>query len=248
MLSQEDKLQWEQATKSALEEMFKYIHTLLLAMVCLILAAPANVFAEEGVAANPEAATVPCKGLKPYNNLDELLYQFYINLESDCLFKMPLEELEKIWGIRIHDTNRSRRDPEYLKRLREEGYMFDSKPYKSEKDAFYLKAYIDNEGNIIELFIKTTKEYRDKYGTLLADGQYPKLLPPPIRAVRSRMKQCRPEFSKYEKIGEIDTRLFAYHWLNSDKTRIIYFNDSCGVNGISIRNKVPSFFLNASTR
>ena len=85
---------------------FYKLNILLPAMVCLILAAPANVFAEEGVVADPKAATAPCKGLKPYNNLDELLYQFYINLDSDCLFKMPVAELEKTWDIKILSRDR----------------------------------------------------------------------------------------------------------------------------------------------
>ena len=205
-----------------------FFGTLLPAMVCLILAAPANMFAEEGVAANPEAPTVPCKGLKPYNNLDELLYQFYINLESDCLFTMPLEELEKIWGVKILTEERFK--PQNYYPLAETDFYF--KPYKSEKDAFYIELaqhevvtmphYIKLNATIFK--IKITQEYLKMHGTLFPDQKMPKLLPKPITSydAAGSLPCIFPQFDRSENNGP----KCAYPgWSNSMHTQSLGLND-----------------------
>jgi len=112
---------------------------IIMVMAALLLwSVPAASTAEESLPAATDPRTAPCKGLKPYNNLDELLYQFYINLDSDCLFEMSVEELEKIWGVKIL----------YLKRLQlgqpptptelRESSDFENRPYETEKDAFFF--------------------------------------------------------------------------------------------------------------
>ena len=70
-----------------------------------------TVEAEENV---PHKGETICKELKPFNNLDELLYQFYVNLVSDCLFDMPVEELQTIWHIQIFARERAQETGQFL--------------------------------------------------------------------------------------------------------------------------------------
>lgn len=43
----------------------------------------------------------PCQNLYKVETVDDLLKQFYDNIDSHCLFEMDTAELEKIWGIRV---------------------------------------------------------------------------------------------------------------------------------------------------
>ncbi|MDL2260476.1 hypothetical protein LJB99_06365 [Deltaproteobacteria bacterium OttesenSCG-928-K17] len=135
--------------------------------------------AEDASDVKADAKSAPCKGLKPYNNLDELLYQFYINLDSDCLFEMPISELEKIWDIKILSKERARGE-EYSKLRR--GKEFEMKSYFSEKDSFYVEIaeeIIADYGVKREFTLIATTEYYKKYGSLFPDEKFPKLLPLP---------------------------------------------------------------------
>ena len=87
----------------------------------------------EVIITDDETINTTCKSLKPFDNIDELLYQFYINLDSDCLFTTPLAELEKAWDIKIDSQER-------IDAGQYDINDFYKKPYKSEKDAFYVKA------------------------------------------------------------------------------------------------------------
>ena len=112
--------------------------TLVMATL-LLCSIPAIAVAEESPAAAADPRTAPCKGLKPFNNLDELLYQFYINLDSDCLFEISTKELEEVWNIKILDDERAK--PKNFYPLSETEFY--NKPYKSEKDTFYLERTYD---------------------------------------------------------------------------------------------------------
>ena len=219
-------------------EIFYKLNILLLAMVCLIWAAPANAFAEEGATANPEIATVPCKGLKPYNNLDELLYQFYINLESDCLFEMPVEELEKVWGIKILSDKRVQGEAHYKLRMSAD---FKNKPYKSEKDAFFVAVQrpfrSKSDENVFYLII--TKEYYEKHATLFPDGNFPKMLPAPFAVARSTFPSfgMAPDPPVRPYIGQINMGRYTYYWASSDLTREIALIGIFGVNEILITRR-----------
>jgi len=150
---------WRQAERGG--RFLSLSGTLLLAAALALCAVQAA--AAEEVVSDPK--TAPCKGLKPYNNLDELLYQFYINLESDCLFEMPTAELEEAWDVKILDKERAKSENYYPLSETE----FYNKPYKSERDAFYIE-----KGTWF--YIKITKEYYDRYGSLFPSGAPPKLI------------------------------------------------------------------------
>ena len=44
-----------------------------------------------------------CKNLARVGDLDDLLYQLYSNIDSYCLFEIPADRLETIWGIPVLD-------------------------------------------------------------------------------------------------------------------------------------------------
>lgn len=75
------------------ESTFKVNGTLLLITALLFWTVPGSLRAEEILLEDSDVITAPCKELKPYNNIEELLYQFYINKDSDCLFNMSAAEL-----------------------------------------------------------------------------------------------------------------------------------------------------------
>jgi hypothetical protein len=155
-----------------------------LCLLAFVLACPALVRAAEEEAISA-AQAAPCKGLKPYNNLDELLYQFYINLDSDCLFMMSTTELEKIWGITILDDERFK--PINYYPLSETEFYF--KPYKSEKDAFYVESIQPNDYTHI-FRLRATKEYLEKKQFFFYGGKMPKLLPEYIPSEHSTLPPC----------------------------------------------------------
>jgi len=161
--------EWRQAKRGG--RFLSLSGTLLLA-AALALCAVQAAAAEEAV---PNPKTAPCKGLKPYNNIDELLYQFYINIDSDCLFKMPIEELEKIWDTKILVPV----DLEGRFHRTYDASEFRNKPYRTERDGFYITALRGGRPGYNQFWIRLTSEYGPKSGGLYASGEYPKFLPKP---------------------------------------------------------------------
>ena len=192
---------------------------MLLVAMLLICSPSPELQAEEADSATSSEASAPCKGLKPYNNLDELLYQFYINLDSDCLFSLPVAELEKIWDNKILSSERAESKQYSKLRMSSE---FEYKPYESEKDAFYVEIIqgrvAPRNGFYPHTFeIKITKEYLEKYGSLFPDRNYPRLLPKPsidsspMYGMGFLLDEPRP---RQRKPGDIQPGK-RYYWLHS---------------------------------
>ena len=184
---------------------------------------------EASAAAAEKAKNAPCRGLKPYNNLDELLYQFYINFDSDCLFTMPQEELEKIWETKFFNADLAEQDPDYRQRLKDEGYSFSSQPYESEKDAFYiLVSNKQNPDKTTSFFIRATKNYLGKNETIFLGGRLPGLLPTammgPMLPLAFR-HNCQP--------GEKWDYALLYY-VNSYNTRKFDYRGLCKIDGVAI--------------
>ena len=211
---------------------------LLAALPPCIASMPAA--AEESLPVESLAPSAPCKDLKPFNNIDELLYQFYINLESDCLFEMSVDELEKVWDIKI--LAKERLEPGQTLLQLWNSSDFRGKPYKSEKDAFFVEvSHRYKTPYLNEFRIIITNEYYDDYITLFPNGSFPKLLPNPLRVFSGKMihgiknpSKARSQRSFYAgDYKSID--LYTYFWLNSDSTKIISLDGSSGaVTGIRI--------------
>ena len=210
---------------------------MLLLTLLLIWSAPAVAAGEKDISG---AAEMPCRGLKPFNNLDELLYQFYINLDSDCLFKMPMEELEKIWDTKIFHITEDQAKVTHEDQLAKMEEPFYHMPYKSEHDAFYIKIVRNEKTGLNAFAIKITKEYFDKYATLFPDGIFPRMLPEPIikgpplfifgsGGIPLKKKQ------KVEKMpGKYDP--FSHHyWVASEKSYAMHLGGEPGITFIAIR-------------
>jgi len=229
--------EWRQAKRGG---RFLSLSGALLLAAALALCAVQAAAAEEAVS---DPKTAPCKGLKPYNNLDELLYQFYINLDSDCLFKMPVEELEKIWGIKI--LNEERANPETYSTFSE--LEFYDKPYKSEKDAFFVGTFRGKDNTNV-FWVNITKKYFEKYATLFPDGNFPKLIPEPLKKSYVWRPSIRPSghpFRMPEKPrnqGVYRMTNYKYYWLNSNRTSMIYLRGIYGVTGVTIQNQVSESY------
>ena len=128
-----------------------------------------------------------CKNLGKVGDLDDLLFQMYSNLDSHCLFEMPVGELERIWEIPVYDytpptdtaseevnrRNIKKRDEYALKR------QADQDKYKRlHWEVIKSNDYDpDNEGEIKNVVFEIFSA-RD-YGVFM-QGKYPKFLPPPI--------------------------------------------------------------------
>ncbi|WP_143325945.1 hypothetical protein [Vandammella animalimorsus] len=122
-----------------------------------------------------------CKNLAPIKDIDDLLYQMYSNLDSQCLFEMPTSELEEIWGIRIFDL---------------------TGPHGSKKREAQLKAYHQHHANGVNgvFMVKSDGEpssgqllrieaathaangMNNKFGGSLGELRLPVQLPPPNRS------------------------------------------------------------------
>lgn len=226
----------------------------LLAVALVISLLPSTVQAEEGYLAPINEAKTPCKGLKPYNNIEELLYQFYINLDSGCVFRIPIVELEKIWNtkilvLRMHNDNdkKNKEDAhiEWIMQLNNE--YFRGKPYKgADLDIFYIEAQIDADTQIIEQFnlLMTTGARTEAGRSLLPTDRYPLGLPEPIKSLAHRspsplgVSSPSPDLGKYYEIAR-----FYYFWLNTAKTRMILLMGGGGeISRIEVRNYISCFF------
>lgn len=188
---------------------------------------------EEGAAASSSGEETPCRGLKPFKNIDELLYQFYINLDSDCLFKMPVAELEKIWGIKILSRERLKEGQGLYQIEKTSDFYY--KPYNSDKDAFYLVSSPSLRQPEMNYFrIAITRAYYNRHHTIFPDAKFPKSLPEPL-AIKSKylwhppQPQHQPMFQ-----GRHYPQYYYYYWYSSDKTGVISLGGEYGVTKINI--------------
>lgn len=167
-----------------------------------------------------------CKELKPVNNLDELFYQFYVNLDSDCLFKMRTGRLEKKWGTKVLD--RKRLKPGQVSQLFD-STEFAKKPYNSEKDAFFIER-IDRGKDSIMFRIIMTNAYSEKHHTLFPDRNFPKLIPKPLKRHETQEVNAglysESESIQYPRNPGVYWELGSYifYWVSSDNTREIFIS------------------------
>ncbi|MDL2259638.1 hypothetical protein LJB99_02015 [Deltaproteobacteria bacterium OttesenSCG-928-K17] len=193
--------------------------------------------AEENIPAADDYKAAPCKGLKPYNSLDELLYQFYINLESDCLFTMPVEDLEKIWGVKI--LAKERAQGQSYSQVRD-SVDFRNKPYLSEKDAFFIElnqGVLSTNKNLFTIVI--TREYFEKYGSLFPEGNIPWLLPEPkieefIPRPRVLNRDELKNPPKQHKCKKNWSHGYRYYWSSPGRPYRITIEGGCVVTEITV--------------
>ena len=144
-------------------------HFFLLLLVIFSFSASA------GISSLPTNAE--CKNLAKVNDIDDLLYQLYSNLDSHCLFDMDTAELEKIWGIRVFDLNSAPyASKEYY------AVISEMNEFDKTEEAFYVKKKKGDFRANPNFEIVGTTSYYDKHngiGGEISQGRFPKYLPPP---------------------------------------------------------------------
>ena len=128
-----------------------------------------------------------CKNLGKVGDLDDLLFQMYSNLDSHCLFEMPVGELERIWGIPVYDYTlpTDTASEEVNRRNSEEidGYTLKRQADQDKYKRLYWEVIKsndydpDNEGKIKNIVFQVLQV--KNYGVFM-QGRLPKFLPPPI--------------------------------------------------------------------
>ena len=181
-------------------------------LVALLIWLPGNSIAQDNM----------CRNLQRVNNLDEMLYQFYSNLDSDCLFTMPLADLEEAWGIKILSLERLQPGQELFELAN--SIDFEGKPYHSEIDAFYVQAFSSGNKTVgFSIFITTS--YDQAHSTLFPDGNFPRLIPEPsqklLMATHHVDLYSGEELSRPPQNPGVYSSEIYYYWLNTDKTRMI---------------------------
>ena len=145
-----------------------------------------------------------------------------------------MAELEKIWNIKILSKERLKPDQRYYE-LRESSDFY-NKSYKSEKDAFYVEIYHrHNTSTKNEFRIGITSAYYEKYATLFPDGNYPKLLPEPLRQLQPQDISHGSEgtvFQRPRNRGKYRLDEVRYYWLSSDQMHHVTLTGTYGVTGI----------------
>lgn len=200
-----------------------YFRVLRVSFICIFLSIITICEAKE-------TTTNSCQNLGKVKDIDDLLFQFYSNIDSQCLFEMPTEELEKVWGIRVLDYINASSDKlnelnKEVKRIR-----------KNEEGIFVRK--VNFEQDISAFNIHLTDKYRDQnqgWGGAVGKGQFPKLLPPP-QVVSDFVEPNNlvdllnepdirgewpiiPQNTVYQKYSK-------YYWINksqSDKQPVLFF-------------------------
>ena len=168
---------------------------------------------------------------------------------------MPLEELEEVWGIKILDEKRAK--PHNYYPLSETD--FGNKPYKSEKDAFYIElfktypmSYTAGRNMSIGMgtstglvsgpnymvttifIIRPTKKYHEKHGEMLPSAKLRELF---IGQDEQYVNYCSLELTKNAPIFyEIDGRgkFCSYYHLNGPNYHPLPGSDKVFRTGISI--------------
>lgn len=170
-----------------------------------------------------------CKNLGLIADVDDLLYQMHSNLNSHCLFEIPVEELEKIWGIPVlrgYDLTRSEeeREQDRLKAIR-----------VAEKDPSTIYVQVSsntddkNNERIIYFQVNRNQLYRNEYGYFkgsIGEKKFPYYLPPPyLEVIEEYCDYYYKYLSSHITVGKpcvvpvenIAYNLFSiYYWLNPD--------------------------------
>lgn len=185
-----------------------------------------------------------CKDLKPIKKIEELLNQFYTNLDNNCLFVMPITELEKFWDIKILSRERLSQIQKLFQLRQSLDFCYN--PFRSEKDAFYVEIYKNEKDATNVIIVNITKEYDAKHGTVFPDGNL-SLMPEPLKIfdfkvidstpISNTLIQDKPK-AKSSSIFS-DNTPYTYYRLNSAKTRMIKLSGiEDSVTGFTVLNTV----------
>lgn len=191
----------------------------MLLIIAILLLFPTLATAEvQDTIPTPDPKTAPCIGLKPFKNIDELLYQIYSNLESDCLFKMDPRKLAEIWQIPSITFMDRHKSPVYSDERKSNTDYFNS-------DLVLEVAEVDGDSDIDYIIIRLDYDNGAGEKGLFSTNKYPKLVPAPLLCGNIYQHWC---------------------WFGSDKTRVLLLSGGDGmIQRIRVVEYMPySFFEN----
>lgn len=161
-------------------------------------------------------STTLCKNLHKVVDIDDLLKQMYDNIDSDCLFKMPTNELETIWGIKIFDNPSTQN---FAIDFITTEYNFTFAKYTSPevtKDNLYIAKHTSQGTNAFYVFGGYARgEFG--IGSSFEKGKYPYHLPPPLiyPFENHEIAEIPAVISIYN--NKDYKPMHYYFWLNSNK-------------------------------
>ena len=156
-----------------------------------------------------------CRGLHKVKDIDDLLLQIYTNIDSHCIFDIPMETLERIWGIPLFDR------PAYKSIYGEWGDILDNASTLYMEKNYMYEHDKDLKGKPY-YSIHYTKTYGKKnsfFGGSLGRGFLPKNLPRP-KVIESNFFGAYPRHPSYVDEAYLknrDNRLVGdatYYWVN----------------------------------
>lgn len=180
-----------------------------------------------------------CQNLSKIQDSDDLLYQMYSNIDSQCLFKMDTQALEKIWGIPILDFSQTQTDDGLdLVRLRKEQlYQNYSIPTLFlEKHGYGKEIYFTLDSNF-----PFRKLYPPNYDGNIQEGKLPKFL---IKPISYHIYDIKDDLLEKSMPNSEYTRNTHYIWCNTFKSKNksyldIFVNNEQRVARVELHNQFP---------
>jgi hypothetical protein len=184
-----------------------------------IMPAPDSVIQQE----TADLAGIPpeCKNLARVGDIDDLLYQLYSNIDSYCLFEIPADRLETIWGIPVLDFLNAddRQRAKLERRLKDE---------IKDQGLLYVEREMEKADRVPSLDIQFAySDSRPDFGGSLTKGTYPQSLPEPatgLYGIDNGIYREDPEAQSYIKYNPDKKELFYsdlaifwfMYWTNPD--------------------------------
>lgn len=193
-------------------------HLLLPSILMLFLTACNNQFTNQ---TQENLMTESCQNLYKVETVDDLIKQFYDNIDSHCLFEMDTTELERIWGVRVFDfykqTSRGDKD-KLIKELHS---------YTMSENAIYVeKLSLDSEEIILRINPTSPYMARNNGGWKgsLGLGQFPKYLPEPNKISALPFEVSRPPLvlednPRTAPKSSVYNSYSFYWWINSNQDK-----------------------------
>ena len=142
----------------------------------LVLAACGDSRQERKVQAHkPLAQSAPkkdhCENLHKVIGINDLLLQMHENLGSSCIFQIPPNDLERIWGIKIDAPGRYPVTSIFK--------LFDGKKFDGSPNSMFYVTRRDNSKYGPSFDVVLTNAYHSKGGEIFPGGKFPSFLKKP---------------------------------------------------------------------
>lgn len=203
-------------------KMIQYVNFSVRLMFCVLLSIVLMVSCTTTTRAAKESSA--CKNLSKVINIDNLLYQMFSNIDSTCLFDMPVEELEEVWGVKILDYVGKSGDE--VSKINE---VWQKIVDRSDIEIFIARKSNNYNGNSKYFTVYATFYYfeHNGFGGSIGQGRLPDSLSKPFvkfpnPLVQSFDPPLTPELAPYleslPKTTEYKPRSY-YFWMNKNHSK-----------------------------